>query len=86
MTSITVGNISAISLPTPSDMSVSSVLASPNRSCSWSSRTKARMTRMPVICSRRTRLTVSMRSCIVRNSGRIRKMISADRRCRAPAR
>lgn len=30
------------------------------------------MTRLPVICSRSTRFTVSSRSCIVRNSGRIR--------------
>ena len=31
---------------------------------------------MPVICSRRTRLITSMRTCILRNSGRIFRMIS----------
>ncbi len=35
------------------------------------------MTRLPVICSRSTRFTVSSRSCIVRNSGRSRRTISA---------
>ena len=39
------------------------------------SRTNARTTRMPVICSRSTRLTQSMRSCISRNCGIIRRMI-----------
>lgn len=33
------------------------------------------MTRLPVICSRSTRFTVSTRSCMVRNSGRIRLTI-----------
>ena len=75
MTSMTSGNISAISLPTASETSVRSVLAPPKRSCSCSSRTNARMTRMPVICSRITRLTSSMLSCMARNSGRIREMM-----------
>ena len=46
------------------------------REVSYGSRTNARTTRMPVICSRSTRLTVSMRVCISRNSGRILRMIS----------
>ena len=37
---------------------------------------------MPVICSRITRLTRSMRSCMERNSGRIRTMISPTIRIR----
>ncbi len=41
-----------------------------------SSRTKARITRMPVICSRMIWLMVSIRTCMSRNSGRIRRMIS----------
>ena len=51
-----------------------------------SSRTNARITRMPVICSRSTRLIVSMRSCMSRNSGRIRRDDQRDDRRRAPAR
>ena len=43
-----------------------------------SSRTKARTTRMPVICSRRTRLTQSTDSCIERNCGTIRRIDQAD--------
>ncbi len=76
MTSMTVGNISAISRPTASETSVSSAFAVPYRACSCSSRTKARMTRMPVICSRTTWFIRSMRSCIVRNSGRICQMMA----------
>lgn len=71
-TVITTGNISAISRPVANCISVRSVLAFLNRPFSYSSRTKARMTRLPVICSRSTRFTVSSRSCMVRNSGRIR--------------
>ena len=74
-TSITDGNISAISLPVPSETSSNSVLDASNRSRSWPSRTNARMTRTPVICSRSTLLIPSMRSCMRRNSGRIREMI-----------
>lgn len=33
------------------------------------------MTRLPVICSRSTRFTVSSRTCMVRNSGRRRRTI-----------
>jgi len=52
---------------------VSSVLAAWNRSPSSCSRTKARTTRMPVICSRSTRLMESIRSCISRNPGIMRE-------------
>ena len=76
MTSITVGNISAISRPVPRPTSRMALFASAKRAASWSSRTNARITRMPVICSRRTRLIVSIRTCIVRNSGRIFRMIN----------
>ena len=76
-TSSTDGNISAISLPAPSETSNSWVLAPENLARSCGSRTNARMTRTPVICSRSTRLMLSSRSCICRNSGRIRRMISA---------
>ena len=48
----------------------------PNRSSSLRSRTNARITRTPLICSRSTRLVWSIRSCICRNSGRIRMMIT----------
>ena len=75
MTSMTTGNISAISRPATSDVSVSSSLTTRNRCTSWGSRTKARTTRMPVICSRRTRLTPSSLSCMSRNCGTIRPMM-----------
>ncbi len=73
---MTTGNISASRLPVPRDTSVRSALAFRKRCCSYSSRTKARMTRLPVICSRSTRFTVSSRSCIARNSGRSLRTIS----------
>ena len=47
-------------------------MAVANRSVSCGSRTNARTTRMPVICSRSTRLTSSMRACISRKLGTIR--------------
>ena len=53
-------------------MSVSSVFARPNRRVSCGSRTNARTTLMPVICSRRIRFTVSIRVCMARNCGSIR--------------
>ena len=62
----------AIHRPARTATSVRSSLAFPNRSASWGSRTNARTTRIPVICSRRTRLTSSMRSCILRKLGTIR--------------
>ena len=74
-TSPTVGNISAISRPARSAVSVSSALTSPKRRASWRSRTKARTTRMPVICSRSTWLMPSMRSCMTRNWGTMRDTI-----------
>ena len=69
---MTVGNMNAMSRPARSEVAVRSSLASPKRSASNGSRTKARTTRMPVICSRSTWLTSSMRSCITRNCGTIR--------------
>ena len=52
--------------------SVSSALASPKRTRSAGSRTNARTTRMPAICSRSTRLTPSISFWICRNSGTMR--------------
>jgi hypothetical protein len=75
MTSMTVGNIRAISRPTPIDTFMRSVLAPSNRCCSWASLTKARMTRTPPICSRRILLSRSIFSCIDLNKGRILEMI-----------
>ena len=74
-TSITIGNISAKRRPAFSAVSVTSSLAAVKRSVSTSSRTKARTTRMPVSCSRSTRLTRSIRTCILRKSGIIRLMM-----------
>ena len=71
MMNSSIGNISAISRPARSDTSVRSSLTSPKRSISRGSRTKARTTRMPVICSRSTELAPSMRACMVRNRGTI---------------
>ncbi len=73
---MTVGNMNAMSRPARSDVIVSSSLASPKRSASSGSRTKARTTRMPVICSRSTSLMRSMRSCITWNCGTIRMITS----------
>ncbi len=72
--SITVGNITAISRPTAIEVSRTSSLACPKRSSSRASRTNARITRMPAICSRRVRFTASRRACICRNSGRMRRI------------
>ena len=68
----TVGNVAAMSRPVRSAVSVSSSLATAKRACSCGSRTKARTTRMPVICSRSTALTRSTRSCISWKAGTIR--------------
>ena len=73
---MTTGNASAMSLPTASAVPVYVRLAAANRSRSTSSRTKARTTRRPVICSRRMRLTESTAVCIERKCGTIREMIS----------
>ena len=69
---MTIGKISACSRPTLVATSVSSALAPPNRAVSCGSRTNARTTRIPVICSRRIRLTASIRACMTRNCGTIR--------------
>ncbi len=69
--SITVGNMNACRRPVTRATEVRSSLALPKRLVSAGSRTKARTTRMPVICSRRTLLTTSMRSCILRKPGTI---------------
>ena len=61
---MTIGKIRIIRRPTRSWVRVSSALAAPKRAVSCGSRTKARTTRMPEICSRSTRLTPSMRVCI----------------------
>ena len=76
MSRLTIGNIDDISRPARSDTSVSSPLASSKRSASCGSRTKARTTRMPVICSRITRLIWSMRSCISWKAGTISATIT----------
>ena len=68
---LTVGNIDDISRPARSETEVRSSLAELKRCTSSGSRTNARTTRMPVICSRSTRLTWSMRSCISRKAGTI---------------
>ncbi len=73
--SMTVGKIIACRRPTRSAVSVSVRFESPNRSVSAFSRTNARTTRMPDSCSRRTRLTWSMRSCMSRNCGTMRETI-----------
>lgn len=62
----TTGNISAMSLPMLQEVAVSRLFASSKTSRRWALRTKARMTRMPWICSRITRLTRSMRDCWMR--------------------
>ena len=68
-TSMTLGNMNAMSRPARSDELVSDWLATSKRAPSSGSRTKARTTRMPVICSRMTWLTRSMRFCMCWNSG-----------------
>ena len=73
-TSITVGNMNACSRPVRRATSVRSSLAAPKRWTSVGSRTNARTTRMPVICSRSTWFTASIRSCILRNPGTIWEM------------
>ena len=74
-TIITVGNIAACQRPARIATSVSATLASAKRAVSCSSRTNARTTRTPVICSRSSRLTSSMRSCISRKLGTIWRTI-----------
>ena len=69
---MTVGNIIAIQRPAVIATSVSSRLATSKRCASCSSRTNARTTRTPVICSRSSLFTSSMRVCISRKLGTIR--------------
>ena len=71
---MTIGKISACSRPTLRAVLVRVALATPNRSVSKSSRTKARTTRMPVICSRMIRFTLSIEVCMSRNCGIIFRM------------
>ncbi len=75
--SMTMGKTSAMSRPTARAVPVYWVLASANRARSWSSRTNARTTRIPVICSRSTRFTQSTDSCMIRNCGIILRITSA---------
>ena len=76
MISMTIGNMKAMSRPARSEVAVSSVLEPSKRAVSSRSRTKARTTRMPVICSRSTRLMPSMRSCMTRKVGTMRETTS----------
>ena len=69
MTMLITGNISTNSAPMRREMSVRSWFALRKRAVSNGSFTKARITRMPVICSRSTPLIPSMRSCMIRNHG-----------------
>ena len=75
ITTVTVGNITAISRPERSDVPVRSALPWRKRSVSSGSRTKARTTRMPVSCSRSTWLMRSMRTCMRRNWGIMREIV-----------
>ena len=76
MTMLITGNISTNSAPILREMSVMSWLARAKRRVSKGSFTNARITRMPVICSRSTPLMPSMRSCMVRNHGMSRETTS----------
>ena len=70
---MTVGNMNAMSRPVRNAVSVSSSFAFSNRTRSSGSRTKARTTRIPAICSRRIWFTRSMRDCMSVNCGCMRK-------------
>jgi hypothetical protein len=72
---LTVGNIIVISRPPRRAVAVRSWLAASKRAFSSGSRTNARTTRMPVICSRSTRLMLSMQSCMRLNAGTMRTTI-----------
>ena len=78
--SMTIGKTRAISRPTCRPALVRSPFASAKRASSCSSRTKARTTRMPVICSRMTRLTPSSEVCMRPNHGTMREMTSPTQR------
>ena len=71
-TSSTIGNMNAWRRPAASAVAVTSSFTRAKRWASAGSRTKARTTRMPVICSRRTSFSPSIRSCMTRNWGTMR--------------
>jgi hypothetical protein len=75
--SSTAGNIVASQRPARIATTVRSSLAAAKRWVSCGSRTNARTTRTPVICSRSSRLTSSMRPCINRKLGTIRVTMNA---------
>ena len=76
-TAITAGMFSAIKRPARSAVPVSSSLARAKRERSASSRTKARMTRRPLICSRKMPLILSSWACMRPNRGIARAMSEA---------
>ena len=71
---MTIGKASDMRRPTATAEAVYSVFATSKRSRSLPSRTKARTTRTPVICSRRIRLTVSTLVCMRRKLGIIARI------------
>ena len=79
-TRMVAGNRKTNSWPTLSPTREMSRLASSKRSVSACSRTKARTTRIPVSCSRSTRLMVSRRSWKERNSGTMRRTVEPTTR------
>ena len=72
------GNISTNSCPMRREIPESSSFTPAKRWRSWSSRTKARTTRMPTTCSRSTPLMSSIRPCMERNRGMSLRMISSS--------
>ena len=68
---VAVGNIRLMSRPPRNAVAVTSMFPALNRSISSGSRTKARTTRIPESCSRRTSLMRSIRCCIKRKVGTI---------------
>ena len=69
ITASTAGNATTKIRLTRSAVDMRSSLASSNRLASKFARMKARMTRTPMICSRRTWLILSIFTCIERKSG-----------------
>ncbi len=78
--SMSVGSISENSRWTRNEVAVRSWLATSKRSSSWSVRTNARMTRIPLSASRVTWLTRSTLTCIAWKSGRARDISSPTMR------
>ena len=72
MVNVVTGSISACQRPATSAASETAWLASAKRCCSHGSRVNARTTRIPDSSSRRTRLMVSMRRCMLRKTGSMR--------------